>query len=135
MLDIFLVQFAAAALGAASTGLADWLYHSSRIRQGLHSFWVAASIAVICLPIFVWTSAVFLGIGTPSQLVAGSLVSIIFFWVHQKLRKVPPLQKCRAQSAPVAPLERDSPPRVKAQQLNPRYRQLAGTRRIAKIKI
>jgi hypothetical protein len=37
MLEVFLVQFLAAALGAASIALADWLYHSSRIRQHLHS--------------------------------------------------------------------------------------------------
>ena len=92
MMQIFLVQFLAAALGAASTAMADWLYHSGRIRQYLHAIWVSTSIAVICLPILEWVCNVFLGSGLPGQLVAGILVGTIFLWVYRKLRKLPPVQ-------------------------------------------
>src|SRR5262245_33236712 len=113
MLDIFFVQFLAAGMGAASTGLADWLYNSGRIRQGLHSFWVAASIAVICLPVLIWTTAVFLGSGTFSQLVAGALVSAIFFWVHQKLRKLPSPEDAAHALPPSRPSTGTVPPASK----------------------
>ncbi len=92
MVQIFVVQFLAAALGAASTAMADWLYQSGRIRQGLHAFWVSASIAVICLPVLAWVCNVFLGSGLPGQLVAGILVGTIFFWVYRNLRKLPSVQ-------------------------------------------
>ena len=87
MVQIFLVQFLAAALGAASAAMADWLYHSGRIRPYLHAFWVSISIAVICLPVLGWVCTVFLGSGWPGQLVAGILVGTIFFWVFRKLRQ------------------------------------------------
>jgi hypothetical protein len=90
MLEIFLVQLLAAALGAASTASADWFYHSARIGQGLHAFWVSASIALICLPVLAWTCTVFLGSGMPGQLVAGLVVCSIFLCVHRSLRKLPP---------------------------------------------
>lgn len=89
MVQIFIVQFLAAALGAISTAMADRLYHSGRIRQRLHSYWVSASIAVICLPVLGWTCTVFLGPGLLGQLVAGVLVGTIFFWVYRNLRKLP----------------------------------------------
>jgi hypothetical protein len=92
MVQIFLVQFLAAALGAASTAMADWLYHAGRIGQRLHSFWVSASIAVICLPVLEWICNVFLGSGLPGQLVAGVVVGTIFFWVYRSLQKLPSVQ-------------------------------------------
>ncbi len=95
MVQIFLVQFLAAALGAASATIADWLYHSGRIRQGLHALWVSASITVICLPVLEWVCNVFLGSGLPGQLVAGILVGSIFFWVYRNLRKLPSVQNLR----------------------------------------
>ena len=87
MVQIFLVQFLAAALGAGSTAIADWLYHSGRIHQRLHALWVSASITMICLPVLEWVCNVFLGSGLPGQLVAGILVGTIFSWVFQKLRQ------------------------------------------------
>jgi hypothetical protein len=92
MVQIFLVQLLAAALGAAGTAIADWLYHSGRIRQHPHAIWVSTSIAAICLPILEWVCNVFLGSGLPGQLVAGILVGTIFLWVCRKLRKLPPVQ-------------------------------------------
>src|SRR5260221_3105440 len=89
MVQIFLEQFLAAALGAGRTAIADWLYHSGRIRQRLHALWVSTSITVICLPLLEWVCNVFLGSGLAGQLVAGILVGTIFFWVYRNLRKLP----------------------------------------------
>jgi hypothetical protein len=100
MVQIFLVQFLAAALGAASTAMADWLYHSGRIRQSLHALWVSASIAVIGLPVLIWTCGVFLGPGLPGQLVAAFLVGGVFLWVYGRLRKLPSVQIREARVHP-----------------------------------
>ena len=43
MMEIFLVQFLAAGLGAASTALADYSYRTARINQRAHSLWIATS--------------------------------------------------------------------------------------------
>ena len=104
MVEIFLMQFLAAALGAASTAVADWLYRQARIGQRVHSFWVSLSIAVICLPVLVWTCDVFLGSGVLSHVVTGISVGAIFFWVNRNLRKLPPLQNLE----PLRPLPRPS---------------------------
>lgn len=92
MIEIFLVQFLMAALGAASTAIADWLYHGGRIRQRSHSFWVSASIAAICMPLLVWTCCVFLGSGLSAQLVTGVLATAMFLWVYRNLQKLPTLE-------------------------------------------
>jgi fructose-specific phosphotransferase system IIC component len=113
MVEIFLVQFLAAALGAASAALADWLYHSTRIRQRLHSFWVSASIAVICLPVLAWTCNVFLGSGILGQLVAGLLVGTVFFWVYLNLRKLPSVQNLSPRLPPGRPSNGTVPPASK----------------------
>ncbi len=85
MMEIFLIQLLAAGLGALSTAWADWSYNGARIGQRLHAFWVATSIAVICVPVVSWTSTVFLGAGLLGKLVAGTLVGAIFLWVYQNL--------------------------------------------------
>lgn len=51
MLEILALQVIAAILGTLSIGGADWLYHRGRIRQPLHSLWVASSSTAICLPL------------------------------------------------------------------------------------
>jgi membrane associated rhomboid family serine protease len=112
MLEIFVVQLLVAALGAVSTALADWLYRNSRIRQPLHSFWVSASIAVICVPVLVWICNVFLGSGLFGQLVAGLLVGAIYVWVYRSLRKVPSLQKFGTTPPSAAPFERRGSPGI-----------------------
>jgi Flp pilus assembly protein TadB len=85
MMEIFLIQLLAAGLGALSTAWADWSYNRAGIGRRLHAFWVAASIAVICLPVVSWTSIVFLGAGLLGQLVVGALVGAVFFWVYRNL--------------------------------------------------
>jgi hypothetical protein len=93
MMEIFLIQLLAAGLGALSTAWADWSYNRARIGRRLHAFWVAASIAAICLPVVSWTSMVFLGSGLLGQLVAGTLVGGVFFWVHRNLPKPRQIRK------------------------------------------
>jgi len=87
MMEIFLIQLLAAGLGALSTAWADWSYNGARIRRRLHAFWVAASIAMICVPVVSWTSMVFLGSGLLGQSVAGTLVGAVFLWVYRNLPK------------------------------------------------
>ena len=93
MMEIFLVQLLAAGLGALSTAWADWSFNGARIGRRLHGFWVAGSIAVICLPVVSWTSMVFLGSGLLGQLVAGTLVGAIFLWVYRTLPKSRQIRK------------------------------------------
>jgi hypothetical protein len=92
MVQIFIIQLLAAALGAASIAMADWMYHNGGIRQRLHSFWVSASIAGICLPILIWTSSVFLGFELFGPLVTVILVGTIFFCIYRDLQKLPSAQ-------------------------------------------
>jgi hypothetical protein len=108
-----MVQFLAAALGAASTGLADWLHQRGRIGRKLHSFWVSASIAVISLPVLDWISVVFLGSGLLSQVVAGALVGAIFFWVNGNLRKLPSIAPFGPHRASARPASGPVPPASK----------------------
>jgi hypothetical protein len=103
MVEIFLVQFLTAALGAASTALADWFYRTARISQRTHSFWVSASIAVICLPVFIWICYVFLGYGLIGQAAAGILFGTVFFWVYRNLRQLPPLPNLGSPDLPSHP--------------------------------
>jgi hypothetical protein len=93
MMEIFLIQLLAAGLGALSTAWADWSYNRARIGRRLHTFWVATSIAMICLPVVSWTSMVFLGSGLLGQLVAGTLVAAIFLWVCRNLPKSRQIRK------------------------------------------
>lgn len=81
-MQVFLIQFLAAAFGGLSSALADISYRKGRVGGRLHSFWVAASISLICLPVSAWTSSIFLGPGLLGQLVAGILVLAMFFWVY-----------------------------------------------------
>lgn len=113
MVEIFLMQFVAAALGAASTAVADWLYRSARIGQRVHSFWVSLSIAVICLPVLVWTCNVFLGSGLLRNVVIAISVGAIFFWVNRNLRKLPPLQNLELHRPAPHPSNAAVPPASK----------------------
>ncbi|HEX3411563.1 MAG TPA: hypothetical protein VHT00_07575 [Stellaceae bacterium] len=87
MIEVFLIQLLAAGLGALSTAWADWWYNGARIGRRLHAFWVATSIAVICVPVVSWTSMVFLGPGLLGQSAAGTVVGGIFLWVYRNLPK------------------------------------------------
>ena len=113
MVEIFLTQFVAAALGAASTALADWSYRRAHINQRVHSFWVSASIAVICLPVLVWTCHVFLGFEVFGRIVAGLLVGTIFCWAYRNMQKTPPLHQPGLRGAPPRPSSDAVPPEPK----------------------
>lgn len=100
MVEIFLIQLLAAALGALSTALADWLYHGGRIGQRWHSFWVSASIAMICVPVLAWTSSIFLGSGLLSEAVSGIFVLMMFVWVYRNLPKPRSVEKLALRLSP-----------------------------------
>jgi hypothetical protein len=93
MLETFAVQLLAAALGALSTAWADWSHNGGRIGRRLHSIWVSISIAVICLPVVVWISTVFLGPGLLGQSTAGIVIGSIFLWVYLNLPNTRPVRK------------------------------------------
>jgi lysylphosphatidylglycerol synthetase-like protein (DUF2156 family) len=113
MIEVFAIQLLAAALGAVSTAAADWLYQRALIGRRLHNFWVAVSIAVICLPVFAWTSVIFLGPGLAGQLAAGALILAIFLWVYGNLPKLPSVQRLGPRLPPRHPSSGAVPPASK----------------------
>jgi hypothetical protein len=102
LIEIFLIQLLAAALGALSTALADWSYNKGRIGPRLHTFWLSSSIAAICSPVVGWISNIFFGSGVIGRGVAGLLVGAIFFWVYHNLPKPRSVQK-RERTCPCHP--------------------------------
>src|SRR5215472_1558489 len=85
MVEVFVIQLLAAALGAVSTAVADWSHNRGRISLRLHTSWVSASIAAIYLPVLWWTANIFLGPGPVSELIALFVVGTIFVCVYQNL--------------------------------------------------
>jgi hypothetical protein len=117
-MEVFLVQLLVAALGAASIAIADWSYHGGRVRQRVHSFWVAGSIVAICLPVLDWTCDVFLGSGLLGRLLTSGLAAAIFLWVYRKSSKSSSGGEFGQAAAPT-PLERCCPSSFQDQRLNP----------------
>jgi hypothetical protein len=113
MLEILALQVITAILGMISIGTADWLYHRGRIRQRLHSFWVAASSTAICLPVLTWTTEVFLGVGMVSWVLVGTLEAMMFLWIYRNVLKVPSVQKLRSGLLPLGSSQRPIPPSSK----------------------
>jgi len=93
MMETFLIQLVAAAFGAVSTAGADWAYNAARIGRRVHSLWVAASIALISLPVTAWAATVFLGPGFLGRMVAAIIVGAIFLGVHRNLPQSRPVRK------------------------------------------
>lgn len=89
MMKVFLVQLLTIGLGGASTALADLAYRGARINHRAHSVWVAASMAVICLPVLVWTCDVFLGPDVFGRIVALFSTIGLFAWVYASLQRRP----------------------------------------------
>ena len=85
MVEVFMIQLLAAALGAVSTAVADWSHNRGRISLRLHTLWVSASIAAIYLPVLWWTANIFLGPGPVSELVVLVVVGTIFVCVYRNL--------------------------------------------------
>lgn len=110
MLEILAFQVIAATLGTLSIGGADWLYHRGRIRQPVHSLWVASSSTAICLPLLTWTINVFLGVGVISWVLVGTFAAMMFLWMYRSLLKVTSVQESqpggtalRSSGQPVPP--------------------------------
>jgi len=101
MVEVFMIQLLAAALGAVSTAVADRLHNRGRISLRLHTFWVSASIAAIYLPVLWWTASVFLGPGPVSDVVALTVVGTIFLCVFRNLSKPRLLRNPGRYSSPV----------------------------------
>jgi|SRR6516162_2562452 len=114
MVEVFLVQFLAAALGSVSTAAADWCYRNARISQRVHSFWVSASISAIYLPVLVWMCLVFLGFWLLSQAVAGVVSGTVFFWVYRNLQQLPALPNLGPQRPPPRSTSGAVPPASRA---------------------
>jgi hypothetical protein len=110
MIEIFLIQLLATALGAVSTALADRAFDRARIGVRLHGLWVASSIAVICLPVIAWTSNVFLGSGSAGRATVAILVASIFFWVYCNLPKPSSMLKRGLQPSLPRPSGGAAPP-------------------------
>ena len=101
MVEVFMIQLLAAALGAVSTAVADRLHNRGRFSLRLHTFWVSASIAAIYLPVLWWTASVFLGPGPVSDVVALTVVGTIFLCVFRNLSKPRLLRNPGRYSSPV----------------------------------
>jgi hypothetical protein len=103
MVEVFMIQLLAAALGAVSTAVADRLHDRGRISLRLHTFWVSASIAAIYLPVLWWTASIFLGPGPVSDAVALTVVGTIFLCVFRNLSKPRLPRNPGRYSSPVRP--------------------------------
>ena len=110
MLEILTLQVITAISGTISIGAADWLYHRGRLRQRLHSLWVASSSAAICLPLLTWITTVFLGVWMVSWLLVGALEATMFLWIYRNVLKVPPVQKPRTGLLPLRSSQSPVPP-------------------------
>jgi drug/metabolite transporter (DMT)-like permease len=102
MVEIFIIQFFAAALGAISTALADRLHDRRQIGPRLHTFWVSVSIAAIYLPVLSWISNIFLGPGLLGTVVVAIVLGVIFYCVYWNLPR--PRSFLRPSCDPVAPV-------------------------------
>lgn len=100
MVEIFIIQFLAAALGAISTAVADGLHNRRRIGVRLHTFWVSFSIAAIYLPVLSWISNIFLGPGLLGKVISGIISSTIFFCVYRNLPKPRPAPRPVCDAVP-----------------------------------
>lgn len=109
MVKIFLTQLLAAGFGAVSTAWADWLYNRARIGLRLHRLWVAASIAVICVPVLTWISIIFLGSNIFGQLAAMILIASIFFWVYRNVPEPRPMRNSDLPSSTRPPSSAAAP--------------------------
>jgi hypothetical protein len=110
LLEILALQVIAATLGTLSIGGADWLYYRRRIRQPLHSLWVASSSTAICLPLLTWIITIFLGAGMVSWMLVSALGAAMFLWMYSNLLKVPVLQKSRPERIALGSPSRPVPP-------------------------
>lgn len=110
MLEILALQVITAIVGTISIGTADWLYNRGRVRQRLHSFWVASSSTAIFLPVLSCTTIVFLGVGIVSWVLVGTLEAMMFLWIYRNVLKVHPVPKLRSGLMPLGSPQSPIPP-------------------------
>jgi hypothetical protein len=109
MPEILAVEMGALLLALLSIGAADFVYHSGRLAQPLHSLWVSSSIAAMCLPILTWLAGVFVGPGTAAWCLVGALEAALFFGLYRNLGNLPAVRKL-GHSLPPPPVEQPQPP-------------------------
>ena len=114
MVEVFMIQLLAAALGAVSAAVADWSRNRGRISLRLHTSWVSASIAAIYLPVLWWTANIFLGPGPVSELVVLAVVGTIFVCVYQNLPQPRFVRSPGRYSSPARPSGSAAPPVAKS---------------------
>jgi hypothetical protein len=110
MFEFLTLQMLVGILGTASIGTADWLYLRGRVRRRLHSLWVACSSTAICLPVLTWIANVFLGLGSASLLLIGTLEAMMFFWIYHNLQNIPAVQQVRSGDIRTALIKHAGPP-------------------------
>ena len=109
ILRALFIQVIAAVFGAANIALANYLFENGRIRPKRYSIWMACSITGICIPVMVWTSTVFLGVGALSDMAVGILACMIFSRAYRNLPSFPSSGKFAGELPPVPPWAADSP--------------------------
>jgi hypothetical protein len=114
MVEVFVIQLLAAALGAVSIAVADRSQNRGRISLRLHTSWVSASIAAIYLPVLWWTADIFLGPGPVSELVALTVVGTIFVCVYQNLPQPRFVRNPERYASPPRPSAGAVPPVAKS---------------------
>ena len=108
MPEILAVEMAALVLAVLSVAAADFVHHSGRIAQPLHSLWVSLSIVAMCLPILRWMAGVFVGPGVAAWGLVGAIETALFVALYRNLSNLPPVRKL-GHSLP-APAEQRHPP-------------------------
>lgn len=108
MPEILAIQMVALLAAMLSIGAADFVYHSGRIAQPLHSLWVAVSIVAMCLPILRWMAGVFVGPGTTAWSLIGAIEMALFIGLYRNLRNLPAIGKLGERLPP--PAEQSQPP-------------------------
>ena len=102
------IEMAALLLAVLSIGAADFVYHSGRISQPLHSLWVSSSIGAMCLPIVVWLAGIFVGPGAIAWGMVGAFEAALFIGLYRNLNNLPGERKLGHGLPPSA--EQPQPP-------------------------
>ncbi len=109
MPEVLAVEMAALLSALVSIAAADFVYHSGRIGQPLHSLWVAFSIAAACLPILAFIAGVFVGPGARAWTLVGTLEALLLLGLYRNLRSLPAGRKL-GHGLPPPPAGQPRPP-------------------------
>jgi uncharacterized membrane protein len=108
MPEILGVEMAALLLAMLSIAAADFIYHSGRIAQPLHSFWVSVSIVAMCLPILRWMAGILVGPGVAAWVFVGAVEAALFIALYRNLSNLPASRRLGHGLPP--PAEQSRPP-------------------------